>query len=105
MAPFPFSFWASYQTPPSPTPNPTPTPTPAVSRNYLITCSGGVGSCPGAGSVVIAYYEKVSGLLNSITLTGANLDAGYLLCARNYPNPPVKTSGSTPISITDQSPC
>lgn len=117
MAPFPFSFWASYENPsPTPTPTgtntptpaitPTPTKTPAVSYNYLITCDTGVpGDCPGGGSVVIGYYEKVSGLLNSITLTGIQINAGYTLCARNYPSPPIKTSGASPISITQKTAC
>lgn len=115
MAPFPFTFWADYEYPsPTPTPTgtpaatpsitPTPTKTPAVNRRYYIECSAGAGNCPGASSVVVSYYNT-SGVLSSITYTGAQLNAGQILCARNYPSPPTKTSGVTPITITDTGTC
>jgi len=71
----------------------------------LITCASGVpGDCPGNANVGITYVET-NGFTNTISLTGANQNAGYVLCARNYPFIPYKSSGSSLISITDIGSC
>ena len=91
------------------TPNPTsvtPTPTPAVNRRYFITCESGTpGECPGGGSVTIGYRDPISGLSTSISYSASQINAGQLLCAKNYPNPPAKISGSASISITNVGSC
>jgi hypothetical protein len=102
MAPFPFSFWASYEEPPSPTPNPTPTPTPFACKVYRAECSS-PGTC---GSGIITYNRCSDGLSDTTSYTGAQIDAGILLpCARNYPNPPRKTSGFGTINYTIYQSC
>lgn len=101
MCPFPITFWASYQAPPSPTPNPTPTPTPFACKVYLVECE-----TPGACGSGVVGYTTCAGLSATYSYTGIQANNGFLLpCARNYPSPPFKSSGAGAITFTIHSTC